>query len=439
MMPVLFDGDDVRAWFAELLRGEGFALAHMSLDDSPSWALRDGAIRHRTGRFFSVVGVAAVHGDGRLVQQPMLDQREIGTLAFMLRQRDGRAELLVQAKVEPGNVGMIQLAPSFQATASNAARAHGGDWPPLHEWFDVQGRGTLLADGLHSEQGTRFYGKRNRNCTLLIAGDAVHGAWHRWMPARDLCALLAEDHTVNTDARSVLVCSSWEALAAGRPFAGEGFAEELRASHELPDSAAWRPLDDVLAALARPAPWREPPRLLPVDRLAGWRMGAEGPEPEAEAPFRLHHVRVRARSREVAEWDQPIVQSSGCGEVVLPLGRWRGAVHLLFRVACEPGFGQRLELTPAVAREPGGAAGAEPFVTALLAGGRELVACTQSEEGGRFLRDENRYALVDVGAAVEPPAGYCWLSLAQARRLLARGETLTNEARSALSLLLTWL
>lgn len=206
MTPAPRQGDGVRAWFADLMSGEGFELEHMALADSPEWALRDGAIRHRSGRFFSVVGVAAVHGDGRVVEQPMLDQREVGTLAFILRQRGGRAELLVQAKVEPGNVGMVQLAPSFQATASNAARAHGGAWPPLHEWFDVQGRGTLLADGLHSEQGTRFYGKRNRNCTLRIAGDAAHGAWHRWMPARDLCALLAEDHMVNTDARSVLVC-----------------------------------------------------------------------------------------------------------------------------------------------------------------------------------------------------------------------------------------
>jgi oxidase EvaA len=176
------DGAGVRAWFAELLRGEGFALAHMPLADSPSWTLREGAIRHRSGRFFAVVGVAAVHSDGRVVGQPMLDQREIGTLAFILRQRDGRAELLVQAKVEPGNVGTVQLAPSFQATASNAARAHGGDWPPLHEWFDVPGRGTLLADELHSEQGARFHGKRNRNCTLRIAGDAVHGRYHRWRP-----------------------------------------------------------------------------------------------------------------------------------------------------------------------------------------------------------------------------------------------------------------
>jgi oxidase EvaA len=433
------DGEAIRAWFADLMCGEGFALEHMALADSPDWALRDGTIRHRSGRFFSVVGVAAVHADGRVVEQPMLDQREVGTLAFILRQRGGRPELLVQAKVEPGNVGPIQLAPSFQATASNAARAHGGAWPPLHDWFDVQGRGTVLADGLHSEQGTRFFGKRNRNCTLQVAGEVAHGEYHRWIGAAELCALLAEDHLVNTDARSVLVCSSWEALAAGRPFAGAGFAEELRASHELPDGAAWRPFDDILSALGRPAPWRESPGLRPVDRLDGWRMGVQGPEPLAGGPFRLRHVHVRARSREVPAWDQPIVESAGQGEVVLPVGRWRGTVHFLFRIVSEPGFGARLELTPAVAREPGGDAGAEPFITALLAGGRELVACVQSEEGGRFLRDQNRYALVDVGAAVEPAAGYGWLSLAQVRRLLVRGETLTNEARSALSLLLAWL
>jgi oxidase EvaA len=114
-------------------------------------------------------------------------------------------------------------------------------------------------------------------------------------------------------------------------------------------------------------------------------------------------------------------------------------VHFLFRIAGEPGFGSRLELTPAVTREPGGDNDITSFITALLAGGQECLSCIQSEEGGRFLCDENRYSLVNVGEAVEPGTGYWWLSLAQIRSLLQRGETLTNEARSALSLLLTWL
>jgi oxidase EvaA len=426
-------------WFRELLQREAFSMTHMPLAASGAWALREGAIRHRSGRFFSVVGIRAVREDGAIVEQPLLEQQEIGTLAFMVRHGRESVEVLVQAKVEPGNVGMIQLAPSFQATASNAARIHGGTPPPLHEWFADAERGRLVASTLQSEQGSRFLGKRNRNCTLLVADEVEHGRLHRWLPARELCALLAEDHLVNTDARSSLVCSDWYLLAGGTAFRGDGFAEELRASHELPDTEAWQALAAVLAELEKPAPWRAAPKLRPLDRLGAWQMGDEGPQPLDGGSFRLRHIHVHALSREVPEWDQPIVQSTGRGEVVLPIGRWRGVPHFLFRAVTEPGFGQRIELTPALTMEPGGSAHADAFMAALMAEGREIISCLQSEEGGRFLFDENRYALLDVGQAMQPPEGCHWLSLAQVRTLLARGESLTNEARSALSLLLTWL
>lgn len=427
----------IAAWFQELLRAEDFALDHVPLADSREWAPRAGAIRHRTGRFFSVVGVRARFPDGAACEQPLLEQREVGTLLFLVREG---GDLLVQAKVEPGNVGVIQLAPTFQATGSNAARAHGGAPPPLHEWCLGVAHGTSVASTLQSEQGTRFLGKRNRNAAILVAGDVPHGAHHRWLPARELCSLLAADHMVNTDARSALLCMPWDLLAGGRPFGGDGFAGDLRASLDLPDARAWRPLDEVVAGLAELAPWREAPGVVPLERLAGWRMAEEGPEPAGGGSFRLRHVRVAARSREVPEWDQPIVESAGPGEVILPVGRFVGVPHFLFRPAVEPGFGSRVEFTPALTAPPGvRPAPADSFAADLRAFGREIASCLQSEEGGRFLRDENRYALLDVGEATDPPEGWCWLSLAQVRALLDRGESLTNEARSALSLLLGWL
>jgi oxidase EvaA len=328
--------------------------------------------------------------------------------------------VLVQAKVEPGNVGTVQLAPTIQATRSNAARVHGGAGPPLLDWLD---RGRLASDTLQSEQGTRFLGKRNRNCTLFVDQDVPHGPYHRWFPARELCALVAEDHLINTDARSALVCTPWDLLAGGAAFAGDGMARLLRASYDLPDDRAWRPLAAVLDLLARPAAWLEVPAEVPLDRLDGWRMADEGPEPAESGPFRLRHVRVQALSREVPRWDQPLIQSGERGEVILPLGRWRGVPHFGFKIAIEPGFEKRRELTPAGAVAPG----------------RELVSCLQSEEGGRFLFDENRYALLDVGELPGPQLEHVWLSLAQVRALLERGESLTNEARSAISLVLSWL
>lgn len=429
----------VSDWFARLLEKEDFSMTHIPLAASREWALGNGAIRHKSGRFFAVVGIHAMHADGNRVEQPLLDQREVGTLAFVIRPYAESTEVLVQAKVEPGNIGTIQLAPSFQATASNAACIHGGTPPPLHELISRASKSLLVADSLQSEQGSRFYGKFNRNCSLLVSGEVSHGPYHRWMPARELCGLLAENYLINTDARSSLVCSDWEILAKGQPFSGHGFAAELLASYRLADSDAYKPLQAVLCELNEPAAWRDAPKIQSLDQLLGWKVSEEGPEPEAGKPFRLRHIQVHALSREVTEWDQPIVQSAGCGQVALPIGRYHGIPHFLFRTSCEPGFGSRVELTPALTAQPGESHSDDAFTSDLLISGRQIISCLQSEEGGRFLFDENNYVLLDVGDVMQPPNGYHWVSLAQIRELLARGKCLTNEARSVLSLLLTWL
>lgn len=429
----------VRLWLEQLLSKEDFSQSPMALSDSRAWRVEAGAFRHRSGRFFNVVGIHAVTQDGLLVQQPMLEQREIGNLALIVRRGDDGMEILVQAKAEPGNVGTFQLAPSCQATASNTARVHGGVPPPMVEWFGEVKRGELVADSLQSEQGTRFLGKRNRNCTLLITEQLIPGPYHAWLPVRALCALLGSDHLLNTDLRSTLLCSDWDLLSSGTPFAGAGFARTLSISNQLADAAAWEPLSDILTALQRPAHWHSAPEVVPLSSLQGWRLSEEGIEPIAGYPFRVRHIQVRSRSREVAAWDQPIVDSAGVGEVWLPMAEWEGAPHFLFRIVAEPGFGARMELTPAIIVEPGARAQHGAFEASLMHSGRVLISCFQSEEGGRFLMDENHYVIIDVGTVTTPPEDCHWLSLAQIRALLRRGESLTNEARSVLSLLLKWL
>ena len=67
--------------------------------------------------------------------------------------------------------------------------------------------------------------------------------------------------------------------------------------------------------------------------------------------------------------------------------------------------------------------------------------CLQSDEGGRFYRSITRYRVVEIGENVELPSSgfYCWLTLAQIHLLLKETGMVTNEARSAISLLLSYL
>jgi oxidase EvaA len=163
---------------------------------------------------------------------------------------------------------------------------------------------------------------------------------------------------------------------------------------------------------------------------------AAAPEPEivplgAVTPngVRVRQIRVSVRGREVPAWDQPILDSSGEGKVILACGRIDGVLHFLFRARPEPGLHNRVELTPTVVVEPG--SHEDSHVR-----GTVVAEVRQSEEGGRFYRDTNLYQIVDVGDAFDAEH---WLTLADVRQLLDEPGWLTNEARSALSLLLPWL
>ena len=393
------------AWFSSLLDEARCCVETISLAESNEWRLDDGAIVHHSGAFFRIIGLEC----GGHAAAVFIDQRTVGTLGFLIRDR----ALLAYAKIEPGNVGLVQLAPTCQATDSNARRMHGGAAPPFIDAFP-RGAANALYDVEQSEQGTRFLGKRNRNVLAAAARDVPLPRTHRWMHVDEVLELTRHEFTVNTDARSVLVCAPWRSLTGRAPFSRfrRGFGAELMVS------AHWssRSLERVKASIAAARAAAPEPIIVPIDDVP-------------QNGVRVRQIRVSVRGREVPSWDQPILDSSGEGKVILACGRIDGVLHFLFRARPEPGLPNRVELTPTVVVEPGSD-------TDARIDGTVVAEVRQSEEGGRFYRDTNLYQIVDVGEADDAEH---WLTLADVRQLLDEPGWLTNEARSALSLLLPWL
>ena len=422
-------------WFEQTKAASAFHITDTTLDASEHWGLSDGAIRHDSGRFFSVVGVSWTAPEGASVSQPMFKQEEEGTLGFLLRKGGTCNELLAYAKIEPGNVNTLQLAPTCQATRSNISRAHGGEPPPFADVFERTNH-RFLYDVPQSEQGTRFFGKRNRNVLASAWRVLTPPPTHRWLAVEELLDLLEVDFTINTDARSVLVCCPWETLVGRTPFSryGSGFGSELARSARENGDEAW--LAQLREQIARERVKTAQPATIDLHDLAGWRIKESGVEPESAGPFRVFQIKVDVRGREVSSWDQPIISSASDGSIDLVCGRSAGVLRFLLRPYAEPGLLNLVQLGPTVEEEPGGVKEENPI---NIDGALLRVECRQSEEGGRFFHDSNRFRIVDVGEACEPPDGWHWFTLAQVRRLLDEGGWLTNEARSVLALLLRWL
>ena len=163
-------------------------------------------LAHETGRFFSIEGLdvqVKTNVDFNW-QQPIIHQPEIGILGFLTCVDNGVRKFLVQAKMEPGNVHQIQISPTVQATYSNYSGVHRGKIPPYLEYFQDSKNHAVICDRLQSEQGARFYKKRNRNMIVEINYEPHLLDDFYWLSYCELKKLFAIDNLINMDARSVL-------------------------------------------------------------------------------------------------------------------------------------------------------------------------------------------------------------------------------------------
>ncbi|MEM7761919.1 MAG: NDP-hexose 2,3-dehydratase family protein, partial [Cyanobacteria bacterium P01_A01_bin.40] len=73
---------------------------------------------------------------------------------------------------------------------------------------------------------------------------------------------------------------------------------------------------------------------------------------------------------------------------------------------------------------------------ATLPQGEVLVDLIQSEEGGRFLQNENRYQLIQVDEDIDIDDNQIWVSVPEFKTLLATSNLVSIQLRCIASLLL---
>jgi dTDP-4-dehydro-6-deoxy-alpha-D-glucopyranose 2,3-dehydratase len=172
------DPAPILAWREGQRNSIQFKADLIGLDDVRGW-LRDeqGNVRHKSGQFFGVEGVRIESGDLREVaswDQPIYTQPEGGILALIARETVGSGiEFLLQAKAEPGNIGVLQFCPTIQSTWSNIRRAHVGKSPPMVEVLTVDAGVRIVYRAEHNEEGGRFWRKSNENIIAFLDDEAV--------------------------------------------------------------------------------------------------------------------------------------------------------------------------------------------------------------------------------------------------------------------------
>src|SRR5690606_1498656 len=106
-------------------------------------------------------------------------------------------------KIEPGNVGGFQIAPTVQATESNYKRVHGGDKTLYLDPF-LDSKSIIFHDSLQTEQGWKFLKKRNRNIVIKVKTKLKEHSLYKWTDINAVLELMLKKNIFNSDSRSVI-------------------------------------------------------------------------------------------------------------------------------------------------------------------------------------------------------------------------------------------
>ncbi|BCJ61886.1 NDP-hexose 2,3-dehydratase family protein [Micromonospora endophytica] len=417
-------------WLAERRRAHRFGVELIDFADLDQWSFErvTGNLVHHTGRFFSIEGLRCRTDEGpfRRWEQPIITQPEVGMLGLLVKEFDGVLHALMQAKMEPGNPNLLQLSPTVQATRSNFTGVHRGAKVRYLDYFVGPRRGRVLADVLQSEHGAWFHHKANRNMIVEATGPVPVGADFCWLTLGQLGELLRLDNVVNMDARTVLACA---------PVG----SDESGALHSDTELLSWftaeRARRDVRADLK------------PLTEVTGWRRGRRSIDHEEGRYFRVVAASVTADNREVSHWTQPLIEQCGIGVAAFLTRHIDGVPHLLAQARAESGTRNCVELAPTVQCVPDNYRHLDrrdhPRFLHLVLGadpGRVRYSVIHSEEGGRFRNAESRYMIIEVDATqvpLDPPPGFCWISIDQLRHLVRHPHYLNVQARTLLACLNT--
>ena len=448
-------------WLQERSEAHGFEVREIPFSEMDAWHFAENPHRlvHKTGKFFSIEGiqVRTNHGSVKRWDQPIIRQPEIGILGIISKVFDGTRYFLMQAKMEPGNINTVQLSPTLQATKSNYTKIHTGRAPLFLDYFTEPDRSRVIVDQLQPEQAARFLQKVNRNVIVDVEGDVPDHPDFCWLTLGQIKQLLLQDNIVNMDARTVLSCIPYpEAVLWGDASSAPAGDDDVPGDDGSP-SAFGRALlasmagreggvhttDELIAWVTRmKSAYEISTKVLPLNEIETWTQTDREIRHETGRHFSVIAVDVRAGSREMIRWTQPILKHFGVGIAGFLVQQIDGILHFLVRASVEPGNRDVVDMGPTVScsrmdRDESDVTPV-PFLDSFLDAPPEAVRyrAIQSEEGGRFYHFQNCYMAVELPAdvVVDVPDDYIWMTAGQITDFSRHGY-FNIEARNVLACL----
>jgi len=451
--------EDLHVWLEKRKNAVKVTIEKIKFDELDNWLFDEKSTNlvHSSGKFFSIEGISVKTNWGSVNSwsQPIINQPEIGFLGIIAKKINGVLHFLMQAKIEPGNINFVQLSPTLQATKSNYTRVHQGN-PPLYlEYFqNRQKYGKVLLDQLQSEQGARFLKKRNRNIIIEVEEDIEVKDDFCWLTLGQIHHLLSYDNLINMDTRTVISGIPFGDYSKDMIYMFDAIKPLFLPDKNFETGMLLSAIDNQnhLHSLAEIISWFTELKSkyelevgrIPLNSINDWNKDDKEISHKDGKYFKVIAVNAEIENREVKAWTQPLVESVQEGIIAFIVKKINGVYHFLVQAKLEPGNLDILELAPSVQCLTGNYRKGlneydVPFLDYILSNlsnDEKLKYSTyQSEEGGRFFREQNHSIIIETGDEIrlELPENYIWMTLNQLKIFIQYNNYLNIQARSLIS------
>ena len=409
----------ITKWIDSRRKKTSFIVKKKEISSLIKWKCNKKKISHISKKFFQILGIRIKSNffNNETWDQPLISQNEVGILGIIRRLYGGKIEYLMQAKSEPGNINKVQLSPTVQATKSNYSQVHRGKKVKYLNYFAHLKKKKTLVNSLQTEQGGRYLFKYNRNLIVNTNSHIKLDKNYMWLSKQDIINSANKNNLLNMDSISVFSCAIKKNI------------------NEKPKSSsakiqAWFNKLKKKYFIKR--------KVIPLSKMKSWNYNKKNISHKNKTYFSIIGLNIKTNSREISEWDQPIIQELSMGLSGFIIKKIHSTLHYLVRFSLKPGI-KNPSLTCTVRTSDEKNCLIKKNYTSLKDNdlmkfflkeyfvkknkGTIIYSKIQSDEGGRFYHSQSRNMIVQVQEKeiIRLNDNYTWMSHNQVLHFIKKG------------------
>ncbi len=201
--------EDLIRWFSKIKSTCEVKVKSIPLNKVTGWRKNDFEIKHESGHFFSVIAADVDAGNREVTSwtQPLLKHFSQGIIGFLVSEINGVLHFLVQARMEPGYIDIVEMGPTVSCSEVDY-KIKSEIKTPFLEYFIYADEKDIRFSSILSEEGGRFYHFLNRYMVVEVGSHSSLNIpdHYTWMTLGQMMDFIKHTNYLNIEARSLISC-----------------------------------------------------------------------------------------------------------------------------------------------------------------------------------------------------------------------------------------